>query len=105
MGNWVGREGQGVQAWTSYWFTPRNKLQFEFRHLKVSREFVDGGTQADASVRGDFWVRSSFSLSAVVQYEAWTFPVIAPTRQTNVSSSLQLSFWPKGLARKNSSGD
>ena len=40
MGNWVGREGQGVQAWTSYWFTPRNKLQFEFRHLKVSHEFI-----------------------------------------------------------------
>ena len=102
MGNWVGREGQGVQAWTTYWFTPRNKLQLEFRHLKVSREFVGGGTQADASVRGDFWVRSSFSLSAVVQYEAWTFPVIAPTRQSNVTSSVQLSFWPKGLSRKNS---
>ena len=103
MGNWVGREGQGVQVWTTYWFTPRNKLQFEFRHLKVSREFMNGGTQADASVRGDFWVRSSFSVSAVVQYEAWTFPVIAPTRQSDVTSSVQLSFWPKGLSRKNSS--
>jgi hypothetical protein len=103
MGSWVGREGQAVQAWTSYWFTPRDKLQFEFRHLKVSREFVDGGTEADASVRADFWVRSSFSLSAAVQYEAWTFPVLATTRQSNVASSLQLSFWPKGLSRKNSS--
>lgn len=104
MGNWVGREGQGVQAWTTYWFTPRNKLQFGFRHLKVSREFIvpTGGTQADASVRADFWVRSSFSMSAVVQYEAWTFPVISSTRQTDVSSSVQLSFWPKGLWRKNS---
>jgi hypothetical protein len=102
MGNWVGREGQGVQAWTSYWFTPRNKLQFEFRHLKVSHEFIpNGGTLADGSVRADFWVRSSFSLSAAVQYEEWTFPVIAATRQTNVSSSLQLSFWPKGFSRKN----
>jgi hypothetical protein len=101
MGNWVGREGQGVQAWTSYWFTPRNKLQFEFRHLKVSHEFIpNGGTLADASVLADFWVRSSFSLSAKVQYEAWTFPVIAATRQTDVSSSLQLSFWPKGFSRK-----
>jgi len=104
MGNWVGREGQGVQAWTSYWFTPRNKLQFEFRHLKVSREFItDGGTQTDASVRADFWVRSSFSMSAVVQYEAWTFPVIAPTRQSDVTSSVQLSYWPKGLSRNNNS--
>jgi len=103
MGNWVGREGQGVQAWTTYWFNPRNKLQFQFRHLKVSREFMNGGTQADASVRGDFWVRSSFSVSAVVQYEAWTFPVIAPTRQSDVTSSVQLSFWPKGFSRRNNS--
>jgi hypothetical protein len=104
MGNWVGREGQGVQAWTSYWFSPRNKLQFEFRHLKVSHGFIpDGGTLADGSVKADFWVRSSFSVSASVQYEAWTFPVIAPTRQTDVSTSIQLTFWPKGLSRKNSS--
>jgi hypothetical protein len=104
MGNWVGREGQGVQAWTSYWFTPRNKLTFGFRHLKVSREFVpQGGTLADASVRADFWVRSSFSVSARVQYEEWTFPVLAPTRQQNFTSSVQLTFWPKGLSRKNGS--
>jgi hypothetical protein len=84
IGNWVGREGQGVQAWTTYWLTPRNKLQFEFRHLKVSREFITfGGTVADASLRADFLVRSNFSLSALVQYEAWTFPVIAPTRQSD----------------------
>ncbi len=104
MGDWVGREGQGVQVWTTYWFTPRNKLQFNFRHLKVSHEFItNGGTLADGSVRADFWVRSRFSLSAVVQYEAWTFPVISPTRQSDVTSSVQLTFWPKGLSRKNSS--
>lgn len=104
MGNWVGRQGQGVQAWTTYWFTARNKLQFEFRHLKVSHEFIpNGGTLADASVRADLWVHSSFSLSAAVQYEAWTYPVISSTRQANVSSMLQLTFWPKGLSRKNDS--
>ena len=104
MGNWAGREGQGVQAWTTYWFTPRNKLQFGYRHLKVSRIFItDGGTVSDANVRADFLVRSSFSLSAVVQYEAWTFPVIAPTRQSNVTSSVQLTFWPKHDSRKNGS--
>jgi membrane-associated phospholipid phosphatase len=106
MGNWVGREGQGVQTWTSYWFTPRNKLQFQFRHLKVSHEFVEmGGTLTDGAVRADIWVRSNFSLSAGVQYETWTFPVISATKQTNVSSSIQLTFWPKGLLRKHGSDE
>jgi membrane-associated phospholipid phosphatase len=104
MGNWVGREGQGVQAWTSYWFTPRNKLQFEFRHLKVSHEFINnGGTLADGSIRADVWVGSTLSLTASVQYEAWTFPVLSPTKQANVATSLQLTFWPKGFSRKNGS--
>ena len=98
MGNWVGREGQGAQAWTTYWFNPRNKLQFGFRHQKVSHEFIpNGGTLTDANVRADFWVRSRFSVSSCVQYEAWNFPVIASTRQSNVTTSIQLSFWPKPL--------
>jgi membrane-associated phospholipid phosphatase len=102
MGNWVGREGQGVQAWTSYWFTPRNKLEFEFRHLKVSHEFIpNGGTLTDAGVHADFWLHSNFSLSAAVQYEAWTYPVISATRQSNVTSSIQLAFWPKPLRGRN----
>jgi hypothetical protein len=60
----------------------------------------EGGTLADAGVHVDFWAHSTFSLSAAVQYEAWTFPVIAPTRQSNVASSLQFTFWPRGLMRK-----
>jgi len=100
MGHWVGREGQGVQAWTTYWFTPRSKLQFSFRHLKVSNEFIpQGGTLADAGVRAEFWARSTFSLSAGVQYEFWNYPVIAPTRQSNITSTVELSFWPKGHHR------
>ena len=76
MGSWMGRQGQGAQAWTTYWFSPRNKLQFGFRHQKVSQQFIpNGGTLADASVRAEFWPRSSFSLSASVQYEMWNFPV------------------------------
>ena len=100
MGSWIGRQGQGAQAWTTYWFSPRNKLQFGFRHQKVSQQFIpNGGTLADANVRAEFWPRSNFSLSASVQYEMWNFPVIASAKQSNVTSSVQLSFWPKGLSR------
>jgi hypothetical protein len=103
MGHWIGREGQGVQAWTTYWFTPRSKLQFEFRHLKVSHEFVpNGGTLCDVGVHADLWARSIFSVSTAVQYEAWTYPVIATTRQSNITSSVRLSFWPKGSSRAGS---
>jgi hypothetical protein len=103
MGSWMGRQGQGAQAWTTYWFSPHNKLQFGFRHQKVSEQFIpNGGTLADANVRAEFWPRSTFSFSASVQYEMWNFPVIVSGRQSNVTSSVQLSFWPKGFSRKSS---
>jgi membrane-associated phospholipid phosphatase len=103
MGSWMGRQGQGAQAWTTYWFSPRNKLQFGFRHQKVSQQFIpNGGTLADANVRAEFWPRSTFSLSASVQYEMWNYPVIATPRQSNVTSAIQLSVWPKGFSRKSS---
>ena len=99
MGNWVGREGQGAQAWSNYWFTAQNKLQFSYRHQKVSYQFLpSGGTIMDASVRADVWMRSMFSISASVQYEAWTFPVLAGERQNDISTMLQLAIWPRSRA-------
>jgi membrane-associated phospholipid phosphatase len=96
MGSWMGRQGQGAQAWSTYWFTPQNKLEFSYRHQKVSQQFLaGGGTLADASVKADFRLKSIFGISASVQYEAWTFPVLAFTRQSNVTTMIQLSFWPK----------
>jgi Capsule assembly protein Wzi/PAP2 superfamily len=105
LGSWIGRGGQGAQAWSTYWLTPKNKIEFSFRHQKISNEFVPGGgTLVDAGVRADFWLRSIFSVSASVQYEAWTFPVIASNRHNNVTSMVQLAMWPKSdLWRKRSS--
>jgi membrane-associated phospholipid phosphatase len=107
MGNWMGRQGQGAQAWTTYWFTPRNQLQFEFRHQKVSQQLIlgqgnlaGGGNLTDAKVSAEFWPRSTFSLSASVQYQTWNFPVLAASRQSDFTSTIQLSFWPKGFSRR-----
>lgn len=96
MGSWVGRQGQGARAWTTYWFTPKDSLQFSFRHQKVSQQFVPfGGTLTDGGINANYWLRSMFSVSGLVQYEKWDFPVISPTRETNVSASVQFTFWPK----------
>jgi len=100
LGNWMGRAGQGAQAWTNYWFNARNRLQFNFRHQKVSQQFIPGGgTLTDVGARGDYWVRSNLSLSASVQYERWLFPVIQPNSSTNVSATVQVLFEPQKLFR------
>jgi hypothetical protein len=96
MGGWIGREGQGAQAWTNYWFNARNRLQFNFRHQKVSQEFIPGGgTLTDVGARGDYWIRPSVGVSTWVQYERWLFPVIQPGASTNVTAAVQISFQPQ----------
>lgn len=101
IGSWIGREGQGAQAWSNYWFTARNRLQFNFRHQKVSQEFIPGGgTLTDIGTRADYWVRSNLSFSASVQYERWIFPVIQPNAERNVSASLEILFQPQRLFQR-----
>jgi membrane-associated phospholipid phosphatase len=98
IGSWIGRQGQGAQAWATYWFTPRTKLQFDYRHQKVSKEFVpSGGTISDVGVLADLWSSSMFSVTTSFQYEKWDFPVLSATRQTDLTSSIQFTFWPTGI--------
>jgi membrane-associated phospholipid phosphatase len=101
LGSWVGREGQGAQAWTNYWFNARNRLQFNFRHQKVSQEFIPGGGSLTAAgVRSDYWLRSNLALSASVHYERWLFPVIQPNDSRNVTATLGVLLEPQKLFRR-----
>ena len=105
MGSWVGRGGQGAQAWTNYWFNARNRVQFNFRHEKVSQVFIPGGgTLTDFGVRSDYWITPNLGLSAWLQHERWLFPVIQPNISRNVSATVQISFAPHKLFQHSASG-
>jgi hypothetical protein len=100
IGSWIGRQGQGAQAWTTYWFSAKNKLQLNFRHQKVSPEFIaGGGSLTDLGASVDLWVHSNFDVSAWVQHERWLFPAIQPDESKNVTAALQISIEPTGLFR------
>jgi hypothetical protein len=91
----VGRDGKGYQAWSRYSFSARNFLEFGYRHAEVSSQFVPGGGNlTDGSIRTDFLVHREWTVSASVQYEKWQFPILATGSQTNVSSSLGITFSP-----------
>lgn len=95
MGEWVGRDGSGIQARSRFWFTSKNSLQFGYRHVKVDNNLIpNGGTINDASLRADFWRAHSLSVSAFAQYEKWDFPLLAPGPQQNFTTSLQITYAP-----------
>jgi hypothetical protein len=101
IGSWVGREGQGAQAWGTYHFSPRGLLQLNFRHQKVSQEFIPGGgTLTDVGVRCDYQVLPSVGISASVQDEHWLFPVIQLGAEKDVAASLQIAFQPQSLFQR-----
>jgi Capsule assembly protein Wzi len=101
LASWIGREGQGAQAWANYWFGTRNRLQVNFRHQKVSHQFIpEGGTSTDVGVRSDYWLRPNLGLSAWVQYERWLFPVIQPNFSRNVTAGVEVQFHPQKLFQR-----
>ena len=103
MGSWLGRAGQGEQIWSTYWLTPRNNIQFNYRHQKVDGRFIPGGaTLNDGGVRGEFWLGTTVKVTGAVQYEKWNYPVLDPLPRSNVTTTIGLSFWPRnwGLQAK-----
>jgi membrane-associated phospholipid phosphatase len=100
LGSWIGRDGQGVQVWTNYWFTPKNRVQINFRHQKISQQFLPGGgSLTDFGARGDFWFRNGVAISSSLQYERWLYPVIRPGAQRNITASLELRIQPQKIYR------
>jgi membrane-associated phospholipid phosphatase len=95
MGNWVGRQGHGMQFWSTYWAGPQNKIQIGYRKQSVDPDFLKGGDLQDVSARADWKLRRDLDLSASVQYERWNFPLLSSTRQSNVATSIQLTYRPK----------
>ena len=100
IGSWIGRDGQGAQAWSNYWFTPRNRIQFNFRHQKVSQQFLPGGgSLTDVGVRGDYWFPNGVGITSSLQYERWLYPVIQPGAVRNVTASVELQIQPQKIYR------
>ncbi len=96
IGNAIGREGRGLNAWGTYRFSPRNTLQLHYRNQRVNPEFLEGGYLRDYDASGSVAAFGSLVLSATLKYEHWNFPLLSATPKTVVSAAFQLSFQPVG---------
>ncbi len=100
LGSWVGREGIGGQASTTYWFSPRRKATLTYRKMVSDQSLFQGGSMGDLSASVMWTVRSKVELSASGQYERWGFPILAAGRTTNFTSSFGVRFFPEQHERK-----
>lgn len=99
LGSWIGRAGRGGDGQLTYWLSSRNKVQFGYRLQTASPRLIGGGRLADYSASTEFSLSNNFSLSGLFQYEQWKFPVLNPLRQSDVTTSLQLTFYPHWRTR------
>jgi hypothetical protein len=94
MGSWVGRDGQGAQAWLSYWLSPRNKVQFVYRNQEAQKDFIGGGHLNNYGLSAELMLRPEIAFSGLFQYEEWRFPVLSTIGQNDFAASVQLTFYP-----------
>jgi hypothetical protein len=95
LGSWIGRESNGYQLWSNWWFSPRSSVQVSARHQSASSEFLRGGDLRDLSVSADLQLSPRWQLSAAAQQERWRFPLFSAAPHSNVTTTIQLTYHPK----------
>jgi hypothetical protein len=103
IGDWIGRQGKGGQAWLTWHLRPEQSLQLEYRMAKAASDFIPGGTtQQQLAAHTVLRFRQDLELRGTVQAELWRAPLIAAGTQRNILGSLQITYFPsrKGSSRR-----
>lgn len=96
MGDWIGREAKGGQAWLTYHLSGNEWVQFEYLNKKTPKDFIPGGTtQNEFKVGVVKRIGHDLELNAWVQYERWKAPIYKTGQQSNTVAAFQVTWYPK----------
>jgi len=98
IGDTVGRDGVMWMVESTYWISPRDKVQVSYRNQHVSPQFIlGGGTQNDVRASTNFVLRKNIEVALGVQWERVVMPLLTGTTspQHNVSGWAGVTFWPE----------
>ena len=96
VGDWIGRQGKGGQAWVTYHLTPKEDIQFMYRNMKIDGNFIPGGTTQN-DFQGEVRKRIGPNIEArvSVQYEGWKAPIYLPGKQSDTTAAAQITWYPQ----------
>lgn len=107
MGDWIGRESTGGQAWLTYHLSPSEWIQLNYRNAKAGKDFIPavpnptnphstsgGTTQNLIGVNVLKRLGDDIELNAWVQYEHWNVPLLEPTPQSDTAAAVQITWHP-----------
>ncbi len=109
MGDWIGREAKGGQAWLTYHLSAKEWIELEALNKKNDKDFIPGaynpalgtynaygGTTQNsfkASVVKRFH-HDDIELNAWFQYEKWKAPAYLSGPQSDTATAVQITFFP-----------
>ncbi|MGA7157635.1 MAG: capsule assembly Wzi family protein [Acidobacteriaceae bacterium] len=97
LGDWIGREATGGQAWLTWHVKPDQQVQLQYRQAKAATDFIPGGTtQNDLSAEFVLRPLRNLEVKGSVQGELWKAPLIAQGQQHNVVGTIQLTYYLRG---------
>ncbi len=115
MGDWIGREAKGGQAWLTYHLSGKEMVQVSYTNKKNDKDFIPGAfnpklntfdiyggtTQNDVkvSILKRFY-HDQIELNGWFQYETWKAPAYKAGPQTDTTTSFQLTYFPGLKSRK-----
>jgi len=99
LGDWIGREAKGGQAWLTWHISGSQWVQVSYLNKKTPTNFIPGGTtQNQFRAETMLHLPKEVDLYAWLQYEGWKAPIYQPGLQNNVATAVQLT-WHPGLHR------
>lgn len=95
LGDWIGREAKGGQAWLTYHLSGNESIAFQYLRKQNAKDFIAGGTTQNI-FRVDLVKRlnRNVELSAWFQAERWKAPIWKAGQQGSTTGAFQLTWYP-----------
>jgi hypothetical protein len=101
IGNTVGRRGAAFDVSSTFWSSPRKRVQVGWRKETVSKSAVpSGGSQDSVRAEAGWFVERQIEFSVLAQHERWAFPFLANRPQNDNILSLQFRVYPNKLSSR-----
>ena len=96
MGDWMGREAKGGQAWATYHLSGNEWIQVSWRGQKAAKDFIAGGTTLnDVSAQVVKRFGRDLELNANFSHEGYFAPIYLSNRQSVTTTTFQLTWYPE----------
>jgi len=96
LGDWIGREAKGGQAWLNYHLSGNEWIGVEYLYKKTPKDFIAGGT-TQGQFRVDVVKRigPQVEVNAWFQHERWVAPIYRAGVQNDNAITVQATFFPQ----------